>query len=254
MKRLLVLLVAAGIVFFVNGSCLAFPSSGLEAFYQLNQNADDSGGNGNDGVVEGATSAPNRFGDESGSMYFDGTTDYIDLPVSYPASFSLFTWIRSDSWTEYDTETPTFILGNYCCKLLLQPPSDSGPAEIQAVFFPAGRRVLGPSNQETTVRTVDVVTEKKWHHIGFTFDKGAGSLYLDGKPQEASNPTGATGNLSVGCGDISIGVELQNSFGGLGFGGQQDNYMNFIGRMDNLRIYSRAFTAGDVLELYQVEK
>ena len=254
MKRFVILLVAVGIVFFVSGNCPAFPISGLEAYYHFNQNADDISGNGNDGVVHGASGAGNRFGDESGSLSFDGTTDYVDLPLAYPAAFSVFTWVRSDNWSEYDPDTPTFILGNYCCKILLQPPSDSEQASVKAVFFPGGRRLIGPTNQETTVGTVDPVTAKKWHHIGFTFDQGVGTLYLDGKLQEASSPTGTAGNLSVGCGDISIGVELQNSFSGFGFSGQQDNYMNFIGRMDNLRIYSRVFTASDVLELYQVEK
>ncbi len=54
----------------------------LVAYYPFNGNANDASGNGNHGGVNGASLATDRFGMASQAYYFDGTSNYIEIPAS----------------------------------------------------------------------------------------------------------------------------------------------------------------------------
>ena len=68
-------------------------TNGLVAAYEFNGNANDVSGNGNNGVVNGATLTADRFGNANSAYSFDGTGN-ISVPsptglqstntVSYP--------------------------------------------------------------------------------------------------------------------------------------------------------------------------
>ncbi len=69
------------------------PIDGLEAWYPFNANANDESGNGNDGTVNGAISAENRFGNSNAAFTFDGVDDYIMLTnITSPNSLSISVW------------------------------------------------------------------------------------------------------------------------------------------------------------------
>ena len=50
------------------------------ADYPFNGNANDASGNGNNGTVYGATLTTDRFGNPNSAYYFNGLSDYIDIP------------------------------------------------------------------------------------------------------------------------------------------------------------------------------
>ena len=74
-------------------------TNGLVAYYPFNGNANDESGNGQDGIVIGATLTDDGQGNPLSNCYtFDGT-DHIDLPLNaggLPGSreFSLSVWIK----------------------------------------------------------------------------------------------------------------------------------------------------------------
>lgn len=77
----------------------------LVAHYPFNGNADDASGNGNDGVVVGATLTFDRFGAPSSAMSFDGIDDYIRIPdngdsLDITEDFTIALWLRptASSW------------------------------------------------------------------------------------------------------------------------------------------------------------
>ena len=74
MKKLLLILplIVAGTVF---GQSVPsyFPTQGLIAAYLFTGNPADSSGNGNTGVVTGATLTTDRFGNANSAYYFNGT-------------------------------------------------------------------------------------------------------------------------------------------------------------------------------------
>ena len=62
----------------VCGLAQADLNDGLVAYYPFNGNANDESGNGNDGVVNGATLTSDRFGDVDNTYLFEGN-DYINF-------------------------------------------------------------------------------------------------------------------------------------------------------------------------------
>src|SRR6185369_7798425 len=53
--------------------------TGLVASYSFSGNARDESGNGNDGVVHGATLTTDRFGNSNSAYTFNGSSSYIEM-------------------------------------------------------------------------------------------------------------------------------------------------------------------------------
>ncbi len=71
----------------------------LVAYWSFNGNANDSSGNGHNGVVVGAALTADRNGAENKAYWFDGTNDYIwaaNDGTLCPTSFTFSAWIRVD--------------------------------------------------------------------------------------------------------------------------------------------------------------
>ena len=62
-------------------------NEGLVAYYPFNGNANDESGNGNNGEVNGATLAEDRFGGAGKAYSFDGENDWIELPNPFNPGF-----------------------------------------------------------------------------------------------------------------------------------------------------------------------
>lgn len=97
------------LIFLVSQSQI--PTTGLIGYWTFNGNASDSSGNGNDGVVYGATLTSDRFGNVNSAYSFDGMDDLIqyaisNLPVGSDPR-SVFCWAKtlndSNSFNEQKT-------------------------------------------------------------------------------------------------------------------------------------------------------
>ena len=89
-------------------------TSGLVAAYEFSGNANDVSGNGNDGVVNGATPTADRFGNAGSAYSFDGLDDYINLGgQNFGTALSLSVWVNFERVggnpqaivTKYDGDT-----------------------------------------------------------------------------------------------------------------------------------------------------
>jgi len=79
MKKL-VLIILICLPFFIYSQMN--PDSGLVAYYPFSGNANDTSGNGYDGTVYGATLTTDRFGNSNSAYSFDGSENYISIPVN----------------------------------------------------------------------------------------------------------------------------------------------------------------------------
>ena len=73
---------------------------GLIAEYLFNGNADDTGGSGFHGLVNGATPGPDRFGTPNSAYTFDGKDDYIIVsppPRLTNVALTVSVWARCDA-------------------------------------------------------------------------------------------------------------------------------------------------------------
>ena len=76
-------------------------NDGLVAHYPFNGNALDESGNGNDGIVHGATLIADRYGNTDSAYHFDGVNDYIYIQYDtslVPANYTVVVWYRADSF------------------------------------------------------------------------------------------------------------------------------------------------------------
>ena len=70
-------------------------TAGLVAAYEFTGNADDVSGNGNNGVVNGATLTADRFGNAGSAYSFDGIADYIDLgDQDFGTAVAISAWVN----------------------------------------------------------------------------------------------------------------------------------------------------------------
>ena len=103
-KRTLGLIVIAILlVFNISERGYADLNDGLVAYYPFNGNANDESGNGNNGIVYGATLAVDRYGKPNGAYYFDGSSNYIKVPhkeiLNIQNSLSIVSWVYVESYT-----------------------------------------------------------------------------------------------------------------------------------------------------------
>jgi hypothetical protein len=116
------------------------PSNGLVAYYPFNGNANDESGNGNNGVVYGATLVPDRFGNSNRAYYFNGTNNYIvtnsdtGLPRGY-VQFTISVWISLAQnlinygfYTQSDCSGPIYSIGGIWFMFGYNPPDQYKPS------------------------------------------------------------------------------------------------------------------------------
>ncbi|MGH7306188.1 MAG: LamG-like jellyroll fold domain-containing protein, partial [Candidatus Rokuibacteriota bacterium] len=200
------------------------PATGLVAAYTFDEGTGatvaDSSGNGNTGLVAGATWTPQgRFG---GALVFDGVSSWV--AISDAASLDLTAGLTLEAWV-----FPTAITGWRTVILKEQPgqqvyalyasSSTSTPAG-QVFVSAAGQRVHAPS----------AIPVNAWTHLATTYDGAIQRLYVNGVEVATRAQSGA---VRVSDNPLRIGG---NSVWG----------EFFQGRIDEVRIYARVLTPSDI--------
>jgi WD40 repeat protein len=214
-----------------------FPSSlqqGLIAYYPFNGNAQDESGNGNHGVIHGATASIDRFENPAHAYFFDGVKAFVDLGdrdvFDFGSSdFSLSFWFKSNG-----DQVNGYFMAKYNQPLLPAYGVGTTRDTHSYAFIGDGhvattREVAGPLN----------LADSQWHHFVAAFDRDRTlSVLVD------SRISGSI-DISKERGDISNSVRLLI--------GKMNNTC-FGGWIDDVRIYDRALSATEVKALYDFEK
>jgi len=238
MKRIIVVALTVIVMMFLGGSVQADLSSGLVAYYPFNGNADDGSGNGNDGIVNGATLTTDRFGNADSAFSFDGMDDYIRTsnPINLPIgneSRTISAWIHSvgevggqDYQSIVSWGKPKYTNQHFGIERGGDPGNPNGYDD--RLF------VLGWSNdfKGNTDLNFNV-----WHHVAVTFDGTNLTVYVNGA---YDGSTTKTYNTQLGSTGLSLGVTPPND----GW------HMNFNGFLDDIRIYNRALSETEIRQLY----
>ena len=201
---------------------------GLVAYYPFNGNAKDVSGNGYNGVVNGATLAMDRFGVANQAYSFNGTSAYItsavvNLPVA-DSSRSISIWIQGDSSI---SAMAAIGYGN-------------GVVASNMFYINHFKTAAYLSNIGTGVDVGfgfwgnNTLIDENWHHIVVTYSKRDStiSLWIDGariiQVQRKLN-TQITNLLNIGV---------------------WQNARYWKGKLDDIRIYSRALSLNEIGSLY----
>jgi hypothetical protein len=204
-------------------SALARPA-GLVAAYRFDEGdgliAADMSGNGNDGVLSGATwTTSARFGN---ALLFDGVDD--SLTIADSPSLHLSGGMTLSAWVY-----PAAMQGSL------------GPVvqkEMGAYYLQAGsaEEALGPAGGGTFgggdahVPGLEAIPLNTWTYLAVTYDGATLRLYVNGAEVSSVPQTGA---LEVNANPLQIGGSTYGS-------------EHFAGQIDEVRVYNRALSPGEI--------
>ncbi len=200
------------IIAFSIASPSAQPSDEIAA-YGLDEGsgptATDASGNSNHGTIVGATwTTQGRYGSALG---FDGNNDRVSGPtITLGGAFTLMAWINNPS--------------NAAIETILTVGS------TRDVYLSNGVLTLYTGNNE--FRFGAPVPTSSWQHVAVTYQSGTVAAYVNG----AARGTIASGSLGSATGRLQVGAWASGT----------ENWDFFGGVVDEVRVYDRALTAGEI--------
>jgi PKD repeat protein len=198
--------------------------SGLTAAYSFDEGngtvVADASGNGHTGTIAGATwTAQGRFGS---ALVFDGINDWIT--VNDAPSLDLATGMTLSAWvspTAPLTDWRTLIAKEQLGGVVYYLHASSDTNQPAMGVFIGSERILSGGTQ---------LTANTWTHLAATYDGSMQRLYINGVEVASRSQTG----------------QIQASDGALRIGGNSIWGEYFQGRIDEVRIYNRALTVGEI--------
>src|SRR6185312_2334068 len=182
----------------------------------------DVSGNGNNGTVLGGATWT-AAGKNGGALEFDGTNDRVSIPSS--PSLNATTAVTIEAWV-FPTATQSgwrAIVQKEADSYLLHASNDAGPLRPAAGgTFPGGvvQSISAPS----------AIAVNTWTHLAMTYDGTAIRIFVNGT-QVTSTPR--TGALQTNNNQLSIaGTTVYGEF--------------FRGRIDDVRVYTRALSVSEI--------
>lgn len=221
-----------------NAHAQSFLTNGLVAHYRLNGNASDASGNGNDGVVQGAVPATDRFGVSGGCFSFDGNGQYISAPAdNLPViNRTISLWFKANR----SDNRPGFLgYGGSSC----------GDSFFFGLNFKGIEEYWVSTHCDVYSLTVPYTNPpvSSWHHWVVVTDETGARLYLDCQligSREGVTETYVAGT-ELGLGTISSpGGQTPYTDGNVGY---------LDGYLDDVRIYNRALSFEEIKQLCAFE-
>jgi len=191
-------------------------TTGLIAHYEFEGNTNDSSGNGYSLITGGTqTYEAGVLGQAYNFNGIDNNLSYSGLPISGDGTISY--WIKDSNNTSVEMYLST---GGFDGTSRIM--ANEGNAELTA---------------DTAGNTGDNITSSgtldgMWHHVAVTFFGTTTKIYIDGIDRALDYDT---------VEDINISSLLNI--------GHEAGIFLFTGSLDDVRIYNRALTASDILEL-----
>jgi len=220
----------------VNATFTTGMDPSLEAYYPFNGNANDESGNSYHGQLGDNSDnetfpslTPDRYGNADKAFSFDGN-DYIEFDsgiLSGDGEFSILISINTVS-TSYS-------------RILNQRDSTGFNGEYMMDLQSDGKiRFLTYSNgYKWNVSSNSAVNDGGWHHFAFVQKENGGHMYLDGSLEDSDNSSGKVYLLSTI--KTYVGADVRDL---------TTSPKYFSGKVDELKIYSRALSASEIKALY----
>ncbi len=179
----------------------------------------DSSGNGNHGILQGNATKSTWAYDRTIMLY--GDDDYVEVPhqsvFNGTDKLTLTAWVRissSENNMKIISKGSTFCFGR-----------DFDGDYLTFLCAGTGRALIGSMG----------VFDYKWHHVAAVYDGTALYIYVDGT---LDTTRAASGNITPNDDSVLIGdfAEIAN--------------FEWIGNIDDVRIYNRALSADEIRAFY----
>ena len=225
------LLLAAPLFGLAPGPAAADVTTGLLASYSFDGHADDDSPNANHGtIVNGVTFVPDRLGNPGAAAEFDGISSYVFVPNS-PSLNAPVTELTQAAWISLDGMS---LVGSQFAPILMKSTS---AANVLMYRMYVTQSVVGVSFNDwnTSSSAAAALSLAEWYHVATVYDGAEVRTFVNGVLIDAQP---FVVSIVPNTLDLTIGAD----FPGL--------LEVFYGRMDDVRIYSRALSDLDVAELY----
>lgn len=213
-------------VMVLNGVGTAPPE--MKALYAFEGNALDTSGSGNDGTPNALSYVTGKVGSQAAQ--FNGASSYVSIPRSIQDDFTVAMWVKT-------TDTAGTAGAQWWSGKGLVDGEVGGGGADWGTAIVNGKFVIGigSSGGDSTFASSVNINDDTWHHVAATRNNtsGAVAVYVDGLLRGSG--TGATGSRTFPS-SLSIG-SLQTG----------NNFLN--GALDDVRLYDRILTAGEIAAL-----
>jgi hypothetical protein len=226
-----VFLVAAVSVVVCAHAAQADLASDLIAHYTFNDHAMDISGNANHGsIVGGVVTATDRYGNQTGCYEFNGVNSYVHVPYSVSLS-SPDTAVTQAAWVYLNG---TSLVGQAFGPVIMKSTSGANAFMYRMTAQPVGFGVAFNNwyNQANADEPLDLY---RWYHVVAVFDVSEVRFFLDGAPVDT---VAMAITMNQDMRDLTIGADIPGIL------------EIFNGRIDDVRLYSRALSNAEVAELY----
>ena len=223
------------------------PTQGLIAHYPFDGNANDLTTNQNHGTLDGPTIAKDRFGVDSSAYRFDGINDFINFGSDtslMPNSITINFWAKLDAQNRN-----MFFMNN-----VLPGPGTWGVTTFYAMDGTGWRTTVGGgfNNKILAIKSNLMVDTSKWQMFTMTYstDSNILNLFIDGKFITKQNYFGTIGGFTSS--DSLQHDKNTNWYFGMHNERKKqalDPYY-FKGLLDDMRIYNRALSHSEVMDLF----
>lgn len=231
----------------VRAQAQSWLTNGLMAYYPLDGTANDASGNGNNGALYGPTSTTDRFGNPNSAYYFNGGTDYIWIGRNVrPVNITVSVWFNTTASTAGGINGSS----GFPAQAILRDRAGGWHLAVAAQGNTWGQPVgaLGATLYRSSSGLVSLwpsgpaYNDGVWHFVALTYDGLSNSLYIDGVKRASQQFATDEGiSYQTGGGALAIGRD----------GDYPDGY--FTGEIDDVRIYNRALSDTEMLNLYLSE-
>lgn len=220
------------VLFLVGSAHAAIPRDGLVGEWLLNGNANDTSGNGNNGLVYGATLTSDRYGNANAAYSFDGINDKIIIPAS--DSYKPSNALSINLWAYVGDHQNTNTL------ISLQYRADgSNYYPWVAYSLYAGWSDTHPAAQfnDSYWGPAESSPLRQWTMYSVTWEGTRVGIYINGSLKH-------TGTF---FGPLDYGTSGDLGIGGFPYVEYTDGYIpNFKGLIDDVRIYNRALSNSEI--------
>jgi hypothetical protein len=230
MKKYTFLLLCLFVSMYANAQVPSYvPTNGLVGWWPFNGNANDESGNGNNGIVTGATLTYDRFNNPNSSYHFSGNgtgnqivvTNPVNLPLGN-ASRTISVWLKTNS-TYWGRNY--FVYGGVPSNLWALGIGTNGGGNIN-YLYPFGIQI----------------SNNQWINVVYNYDSITSSrkLFIDGSLVASD----IISNINTSYGLLIFGRKHPLSFSYPG-----DEYI-WLGELDDIGIWNRALTPCEIQALY----
>lgn len=215
------------------------PTDGLVAWWPFNGNANDESGNGNDGVVNGATLTEDRNGVPNSAYNFNGIDNYIEVFHNPQLSFSDEQAVTLSYWLSI-SELP---LSNEEYQLFMKVEGGgSSTVGYQVAMFENGivtmRAMNGPGTPWISSNCGPLNSDPNYVHIVHMIESDSVKCYLNGVLVSSEQ-----NDEVFGSNNQNLLIGWNNTF-------LNSASVAFKGSLDDIAFWNRPLTTQEVTSLY----